>query len=215
MLLIKSLPEDKYNKVVNEGNIFLTRIGYYRKTINPLIKDDLEGTRGFRFDPKEIIRVPNSDLPTFGNVDIVGGYTEIHPGSNVNMHEILPDILVYCVSEKVQPTFGDKSFAITDPNGFCELLIEELRKTFGDNFLHGSLERVRYGGHKDEITTLDDFKKAKTSFYQEFNELYSLNPSDFTPESEWRYIFLFEPGVELERTGFGIYNKEFHKYCKF
>ncbi|MCC6843664.1 MAG: hypothetical protein IT264_11305 [Saprospiraceae bacterium] len=214
-ILIKTLPEGNYNKVLKQGNIFLTRIGFYRETNNPKIKDKLEGTRGHEFRAKEIIRFPNSDLPDFGNIEIVGGYTEIHPGSNVNMKEILPDILVYCVSEKVQPNFGNRSFEIIDAIGFGEIIKKELRKEFGTKFLRGELKKVEYGGHKDKIVNMDDFKKATSSFYKELNDLYTLNPSMFALECEWRYIFFFEPGTEIGKVGFGVYNLEIHKYCKF
>lgn len=213
--LIKTLQEENYNKVIKDGNIFLTRIGFYRETDNPNIGDDLEGTRGFRFDAKEKIKFSNSDLPPLGNIKIEGGYTQIDPGSNVNLHEILPDILVYCVSDKVQSNFGNKSFEIIDPNGFGKLISSELKKEFGSNFLQGTLKKVKYGEHKDEIKTIDDFTRANSSFYQELYELYTLNPSKFVLESEWRYVFLFKPEVNLGNVGFSIFNKEIHKYCKF
>jgi len=70
-ILIKTLPEENYNKVTKEGNIFLTRIGFYRETNNPIIGDDLEGTRGFRFEAKEKIKFSNSDFPILGNIKIL------------------------------------------------------------------------------------------------------------------------------------------------
>lgn len=161
--LLKTLPKKYYDIFLNKGEVFLTRIGYYRMIKDPVRKDDLEGTVGFRMRPTELIKRSNSNFPWLGNLKVEGGYIALCHGAIFDIHETLSEVLVYCVSEMSLPDFGDSTFEISNPNYFGKTIYDDLKNKFGDNLIKGRIKKIVYGDFKDNITSDVELTKASSS----------------------------------------------------
>ena len=216
-MLYKNIEKKYLEAFWREGEVKLGSLRYFRKIEDPKRRDELEGLRGLRIRPQEIIRTDTGDFWTPHNVKIgttgKSAYIQLDPGSHVDIHEHLPDAYILSVSEVRLPGLADSAYRISNPNEFGRALAKAL-KIHGAPVIGGAVASVRYGGHKDDLTDKTEVQKAVTQLACEWGlGDYFLKPTSFETEKEWRYIFILAPDARADDEK-KVHDMELSKFCE-
>jgi hypothetical protein len=200
--LFKNLSNQYLERFLAYGEVALRPFRYFAR-IEDVRGDHLEGTRGLTIrDATEPIHFTTDEFWTPGNIVIRSlgrpAPIDIAPSATVNNLEQLPAGYLFCVSESIQPQFGEAAYSINDAEIFKDILSASLSKE-GQRISYAGFDRVRYGEHKDVIRDTSMAKAINASLRRAIHrDDYFLKPSTYANEREWRFIFLLEEGEETQ-----------------
>jgi len=197
--LYKNLEKEYFDAFKEHGSLRVGTLNAYRE-IEDTRKDAKEGLKEVILRPEEDIFFP--EMPAHlmpSNIRIIGGFVSFGRGSKVDIGSQIPNAYIFCVSEKrIRNRFGDAYYEIIKPAMFGNMLYEKL-KQFDPQVFRVCLEKVSYGGTKDQIIKSNpDLKKLKNYDISNTDlSDYFLKPAAFRHEFERRYVFLTRnPNIE-------------------
>jgi len=222
-ILYKNLKKEHLDDFVRLGKVIIRSLEYYRSIEDIHKKDDLEGMTGSRFDLKETIVDTPDNFYFPENIIVrsakpnISTYIRIGPGAHVNIHEILPNVYVFCVSEKRLENHGNSAYKINDPVRFGHALARALSRKIKTKVMW-RLKKVEYGGHKNDITNREEFISSQKRLFEErlmkCTDAYFQKPSRFESEKEWRYVFKPDSDQVADEE-VPIEDKALLDYCEF
>ncbi len=202
MTFFKNLPNQYLDRFLAYGEVALRPFRYFAE-IEDVRGDRLEGKRGMTFRATESMHITSNEFFTASNL-IIRSTTgrpvpiDVSPGAIVDTLELLPAAYLFCVSESIQPQFGEAAYSISDAEIFKNILYAALCKK-GQRICYAGFDRVRYGGHKDPIRDGSMAKTISATLRREVSvDDYFLKPSPYANEREWRFIFLLEEEEEIQ-----------------
>ena len=197
------------------GEVLISSINRFPTMKGPG-KDEKEGTKstdicieqGGQFKGEELGKlISHFNMEGTGTIDIRGKIT-------IKDKAVLPDVYVFCASNKMLNKFGSVHYKIVNIPRFAQTLFESIRKQVDDKVYYWMMAPVVYGGAKDPVKTLKELKSLSN---------YNINiatmldcfykPSSFKDEEEFRFVFFTKKQpIEQKIT---IHNKNLIKCCSF
>lgn len=188
MLIVKYCPK-KYHISTTE-TIQIGTLNYYKKSDNLFIADPFEGHHEHIIeDSHKTIKIQRDETVKISDGRLSASLT-INPGGKLELESQFPNVYIFCCSLVERPSIGhaksisdeyDAFYIVNDPNGFMQLVEQQLRWLFRPadkkprkiKMLHAH-GGVKYVDHRStsygqadpdrQIATLDHiFTKPRTS----------------------------------------------------